>query len=55
MDSAIWFFNKNGLWAICDKGDSLAVITELTKRINGGTHGLDDRANKFKKYKDLLS
>lgn len=55
MDSAIWFFDKNGLWAICDKGDSLSVITELTKRINGGTHGLDDRANKFKKYKDLLS
>jgi len=55
MDSAIWFFDKNGLWAICDKGDSIGVITELTKRINGGTHGLDDRANKFKKMKDLLS
>lgn len=55
MDSAIWFFDRNNLWAICDKGDSMAVITELTKRINGGTHGLDDRANKFKKYKDLLS
>jgi putative chitinase len=55
MDSAIWFFDRNKLWAICDKGSSDAVVTELTKRINGGTHGLQDRLSKFKTYFSLIS
>ncbi len=54
MDSAIWFFDKNGLWAICDKGSSPDVVTAVTKRVNGGTHGLADRLEKFKKYIQLL-
>jgi len=53
--SAAWFFSKNGLWAICDKGESDAVVEQVTKRVNGGTIGLDDRISKFKKYKSLLS
>ena len=48
--SAAWFFDKNKLWAICDKGVNDAAITELTKRVNGGTHGLEDRIEKTKKY-----
>jgi putative chitinase len=55
MDSAIWFFDRNKLWSICDKGSSDAVVTELTKRINGGTHGLQDRLSKFKTYFSLIS
>jgi putative chitinase len=55
MDSAIWFFEKNGLWAICDKGSSTDVVTSVTKRVNGGTHGLADRIQKFNKYWQLLS
>lgn len=55
MDSAVWFFNKNGLWSICDQGSSTETITQLTKRINGGTHGLTDRIDKFKNYFQLLS
>jgi putative chitinase len=54
MDSAIWFFDKNKLWSICDKGDSVQVVTELTKRVNGGTHGLQDRIAKFQKFNQLL-
>lgn len=37
--SAFWYWNKHNLNALADKNDSLAI----TKRINGGTNGLDDR------------
>jgi len=52
--SAAWFFNKNGLWAICDKGASEAVVTAVTKRVNGGTIGLPDRIKHFNEYYNLL-
>jgi putative chitinase len=54
LTSAGFFFNKNKLWSICDKGETIEVITELTKRINGGTNGLDDRIAKFRLYKSLI-
>lgn len=50
FESALWFFDKNKLWAICDQGVNDASILALTKRINGGTHGLDDRKAKTKKF-----
>ena len=37
--SACWFWKKNNLNQWCDAGD----IVTLSKRINGGTIGLDDR------------
>lgn len=52
--SAGYFFNKNNLWVICDRGEGVETITSLTKRINGGTIGLDDRILKFKKFKAIL-
>ena len=55
LTSAAFFFNKNGLWAICDKGDSTDVVTQVTKRVNGGTHGLDDRLSKFQTYNSILA
>ena len=51
FESALWFFDRNKLWSICDKGVNDAAILALTKRINGGTHGLDDRKLKTKKYR----
>lgn len=54
FESAIFFFEKNKLWAICDQGVNDAAITTLTKRINGGTHGLDDRKEKTKKYAAMV-
>lgn len=54
FESALWFFDKNKLWSICDQGISDAAILALTKRINGGTHGLDDRKLKTKKYASWL-
>ena len=54
LSSAAFFFNKNGLWAICDKGADDATITAVTKRVNVGTIGLADRIKHFKEYHKLL-
>jgi putative chitinase len=53
--SAAFFFNVNSLWSICDQGATDAVVTSVTRRVNGGTHGLEDRLAKFKKYYALLA
>jgi putative chitinase len=53
--SAAWFFHKNGLYKIADKGATDAVVTEVTKRVNGGTIGLPDRIKHFKEYYALLA
>ena len=53
--SAAWFFHKNGLHKIADKGVTDAVVTEVTKRVNGGTIGLADRIKHFKEYYALLA
>jgi predicted chitinase len=52
FESALWFFDKNKLWSICDKGVNERAIHELSSRINGSKnpHGLDDRRAKTKKY-----
>ena len=54
LASAAFFFDSNKLWSICDKGSDDTTVTLLTKRVNGGTHGLDDRLEKFKKYYNLI-
>jgi putative chitinase len=54
FESAMFFFDKNKLWEICDKGINDAAILALTKRINGGTHGLADRNEKTKKYYEYV-
>jgi len=53
--SAAWFFNKNGLHKMADGGASDAVVTSITKRVNGGTIGLPDRIKHFKEYYNLLA
>jgi putative chitinase len=55
LASAGFFFKKNNLWSICDKGSSPEVVTLVTKRVNGGTIGLADRQKHFKEYYNLLS
>ena len=54
FESAMFFFDKNKLWDICDKGVTKETILALTKRINGGTHGLADREEKTFKYYGFL-
>jgi putative chitinase len=53
--SAAWFFSKNGLHKIADTGSSDQVVTQITKRVNGGTIGLADRIKHFKEYYSLLA
>jgi len=52
--SAAWFFTKNGLHKMADGGATDAVVTQITKRVNGGTIGLPDRIKHFKEYYNLL-
>ena len=52
--SAAWFFHKNGLHKIADEGATDAVVTKVTKRVNGGIIGLPDRIKHFNEYNNLL-
>jgi len=49
--SAGWFWNKKGLNALADAKD----YKEMTKRINGGFNGLDDRIVKINKAMQVLT
>jgi putative chitinase len=55
LASAAFFFKRNNLWAICDRGATPDVVTAVTKRVNGGTIGLADRQKHFTEYYKLLS
>lgn len=55
MMSAAYFFDRNKLWSICDQGATDAVVTKVSKRVNGGTNGLQDRLDKFKLFNRLLN
>lgn len=55
LTSAAFFFNRNDLWRICDRGDTPEVVRAVTVRVNGGTHGLADRQQKFETYKALIT
>ena len=54
METAIWFFDENKLWSICDEGVNKDTIKRLTKRINGGYTGLDHREKETTKIYDWL-
>ena len=54
METAIWFFDSNKLWKICDEGVNDDTIKRLTRKINGGYTGLDHRIKETNKiYKWL--
>ena len=48
--SAGWFWDNNKLNQYCDSGD----FVTLTKRINGGTIGLEDRKHHYEIALDML-
>lgn len=50
LTTAGWFWNSRSLNALADAGDSLSVC----KKINGGTHGLDDRVAQYNRILPLL-
>lgn len=51
FESALWFFKTNNLLQVADRGTTVAIITQITKKINGGTNGLDDRIKKTQQFK----
>ncbi len=55
FESAMFFFERNKLWALCDQGVNDATILSISKKVNGGTHGLEDRKAKTKTYFAQLS
>jgi len=55
FESAIWFFDVNKLWHLCDKGVTRDTITAVTRRVNGGTNGLEDRVVKTLQYYNWLT
>lgn len=55
LASAAYFFDANGLWSVCDKGSDDKSVELVTKRVNGGTNGLNERLENFKKYYNLLT
>lgn len=49
FDSALWFFNKNHIFDWCKVVDNNS-IKMVTKKINGGYNGLDERVKLTNKY-----
>jgi putative chitinase len=55
FEAALFFFKENNLWVICDKGVNADTILALSKRINGGTNGLEDRVSLTNRYYKWLT
>jgi putative chitinase len=53
--SAAWYWNSRALNNSADKGANDAAVTEVTKKVNGGTIGLADRIKHFKEYYSALA
>lgn len=49
--AALYFWSKNNLNALADKDDILTI----TKRINGGTNGIEHRKQLLTKYKNIIT
>ena len=54
FETAQWFFNKNGLFTIADEGVNDDTIKRITRRVNGGYHGLEDRTDQTNKIHTWL-
>ena len=54
FETALWFFEKNGLFKIADECVTDDAIKRITRRVNGGYHWLDYRSNQSKKIHTWL-
>lgn len=50
LESACWYWKEHNLNSIADEQD----MVTLTRRINGGTNGLDDRINRYDEALKIL-
>lgn len=51
LESACWYWSTNRINRFADAND----VTGMTKAINGGSHGLSERAKRFNSAKSILS
>lgn len=54
FESALFYFTSNNLWKLCSEVDN-KTITAVTKRVNGGKNGLEDRMRMTYKYNLMIS
>jgi putative chitinase len=47
MRAAGWFWDKHKLNLLADKGTDDEVVKAITKVVNGGLNGIEDRLNRF--------
>ena len=52
LSSSIWFFESRSSWQFCNMVNDDSIL-KLTKKVNGGTNGLEDRKLKTYKYYKL--
>ena len=50
---ACWFWDSRKLNALADSGDNMAFL-RITKKINGGLNGLEDRLRRWSKAREVL-
>lgn len=50
MLSAGWFWDQRQLNALADLGADQQVVSDITKKINGGYNGLEDRLKLFDRF-----
>ena len=50
VDAACWFWKTRGINALADRDD----VRSVTRRINGGTNGLDDRIRLLQRARTVL-
>jgi putative chitinase len=55
FETALWFFERNGLFSIADKGVNDDTIKQITKLVNGGFIGLDHRIKETRKIWSWLN
>ena len=54
FEAALFYFDKNKLWVIADKGVTTDTILAMTLKINGGKNGLEDRLSLTQRYYSWL-
>lgn len=52
--SAAWYWNSRNLNTLADKGSTELIVKSITKKVNGGTLGLQERIKNFNFYYSLL-
>lgn len=54
LSSAAWYFEKRKIWQVCDEGIDIETIKKVTKLVNGGYNGLEDRISKTSIFYKLI-